>query len=135
MSIISPTGKKTIRIDSAGSGKFGAPRGSRKHSGIDLEVEPGQPIMAPMKCLIKRKAIPYADTPYYSGVLLIDGPVQIKLFYFDPDLSKIGSMVEQGEVIGVAQDISERYGPQMIPHLHMEMRVYGVLVDPEQFLA
>jgi len=116
-----------------GSGRFGTIRTGHRHEGIDLEVVPGQGIIAPVKCFVVRRALPYIDDEF-QGLLLRDGPIEFKIFYFTPDIQKIRQEVDKGEPIGVAQDISLRYGPQMTPHVHLEMRVYGVLVDPEKFL-
>ena len=50
----------------------------------------------------------------------------IKMVYFQPDRSLIGKRVVQGEVIGTARDIAEKY-PGITPHVHLEISA----VNPE----
>ena len=58
MLFISPTGKG-IRNDSKGLGHHGAPRGHRKHNGVDLMCDPGQDILMPVDGFIARMSMPY----------------------------------------------------------------------------
>ncbi len=47
LKITSPTGLG-IRNDPAGSGHYGAPRGRRKHNGLDFLCVPGQTVVCPI---------------------------------------------------------------------------------------
>jgi hypothetical protein len=38
--------------------------------------------------------------------------------------------LERGDYIGVAQDISEKYGKPMIPHIHLGVRRNAEWIDP-----
>jgi len=53
---------------------------------------------------------------------------KIKMYYFLPSV-KPGESVVVGEKIGTAQNIANKYGGDMIPHVHLEI----VSIDPELF--
>jgi murein DD-endopeptidase MepM/ murein hydrolase activator NlpD len=128
--MISPTGEG-IRSDRAGDGHYGARRGAKTHKGVDYICIPEQPIKAPISGRIVREARPYA-TGDYSGVVIQNKHYAIKMFYLDPVRDLIGEDVEQGAVIGTAQDISKRYAGQgMTPHIHLEIDH----VNPEIFVC
>jgi len=131
-----PTGKG-IRSDAGGNGHYGAPRSKTvhgvkvryEHKGTDYECEPGQDITAPMTCDVERESWPYADGEY-GGLQLKGKRLILKVWYFEPDRSLIGKIVQIGDVIGKAQDISKRYpGTGVTPHVHVEV----VRCDPEIF--
>jgi murein DD-endopeptidase MepM/ murein hydrolase activator NlpD len=117
--MINPTGRE-IRFDSKGSGAFGASRGSRMHKGTDYLCSPGQDVYSPISGHVMRVAYPYADDPNYSGILIQSENIGIKMFYFEPFLHLVKQRVNAGDVIGVAQDISKKYGGDMKPHIHLE---------------
>ena len=121
--LISPTGKSVRLMDSFGSGLFNAPRGKEKHNGIDFICEPGQVIVSPVDGIVIRQAFPYSDKNY-SGVLLGNDSLSLKMFYFIPDKKILGKRVKQGDRLGIAQDISKRYSSKdrkMIPHIHLQI--------------
>ena len=129
MKIVNPTGRG-IRNDSVGSGRYGAKRGSRRHQGIDFCCAPGQEVKAPVAGVVTRVAFPYAGDRKYLGLELQGEHCKAKLFYCRPkSWNIIGKRVAAGEVIGIAQDVSDKYGPDCIPHVHLEM-----VVDPALFL-
>ncbi len=116
--ITSPTGMG-IRNDPAGSGHYGAPRGKRRHNGIDFVCVPGQTVKCPIKIgKVMRVARPYVSGSY-SGLYIHNQNLAIKIFYIDPWPGIMGEVVQRGEPIGIAQDISERYGGEMKPHVHL----------------
>lgn len=118
--MLNPTGR-TIRMDSKGSGKFNAPRGSgRKHDGIDLVVKPGQAILAPIDGIISRRVTAYPNENYF-GVEIEGRRIIIMLLYLRPLKGIIGSHVQKGDIIGNAQDISRRYNEGMTPHIHFRV--------------
>ena len=125
--MISPTGKG-VRSDSWGDGHYGAPRGDRTHKGTDYICIPGQPVYSPITGTALRVAKPY-DGPY-SGIMIQGKHVAVKLFYLLPTFDLIGKPVKQGQPLGIAQDISLKYSPDMIPHIHLEIDS----LDPEIFV-
>ena len=126
--MISPTGKG-IRSDAKGDGHYGSSRGGRIHEGSDYECEPGQPVYAPISGHIVREARPYANEEY-SGLVIQGENMCVKLFYLSPYRGNIGKYVEQGDVIGKAQDISMKYGSPMVPHVHLQIEH----INPDIFI-
>ncbi|MCK5602603.1 M23 family metallopeptidase [Candidatus Pacearchaeota archaeon] len=119
--MISPTGKSTVRSDSKGSGLYGARRGGSRHKGTDYVCVPGQPVVAPISGVVVRKAKPY-EGEEYSGVVIQGENMRIKMFYLQPLHGLIGTRVEQGQLVGCAQDISGKYGKnEMMPHIHLQI--------------
>ena len=116
--ITSPTGLG-IRSDPAGDGHYGAPRGRRKHDGLDFLCKPGQTVRCPIEAgKVIREARPYARGTY-SGLLIQNKHLAIKIFYLDPWPGVIGKIVQRGEPIGIAQDVSEKYQGGMEAHIHL----------------
>ncbi len=128
-------GPLAIRGDDRwGSGAFGAPRGERTHRGIDLVVTPGETVYSPIDGEVVREACPYEDDPGLSG-LLIQGTgrwagFEVKMFYLK---GSWGRPVEAGAPLGEAQDLKARY-PGITPHVHLEIRRDGQVLDPSGFL-
>lgn len=118
MKFVNPTGKG-IRNDSKGLGHHGAPRGHRRHDGVDFRCEPGQSILMPVDGIIARISLPYKDDLKWQGVHIVNSRVEIKMWYFHPT-GEIGEEYKAGEVIGVAQNIGEKYEGVM-PHIHLRI--------------
>ena len=117
-----------IRSDAMGDGHFGSRRGSRTHRGTDYNTHLDDPVVSPINGLVVRKAS--ASGGPYSGLLIRNSEMEVKMFYFEPDFYLIGSYVAEGDVIGRAQDISKKYGPKMKPHIHLQVKRMEY-VDPE----
>ena len=131
--MISPTGHGIRHSDKWGSGLFGAPRGDRRHKGVDFIVSPiGQIIVAPCAGHVVRIKRPYANPvngTLFSGLLIRASDFEYTLFYFEPLNEVMRTRVEEGQLLGHAQDISLKY-PQMIPHIHMQFDS----INPELFI-
>ncbi len=121
-----PTGK-AIRNDSKGQGHYGARRGRRLHKGTDYLSGKGDPVFAPISGVIARRVQVYADDTRWVGVEITGERVTVKLFYVVIAPFTVGTTVDCGDVIGVSQDISEKYGDEMLPHVHLEI----TNLDPE----
>jgi hypothetical protein len=119
VTFLNPTGGK-IRVDSEGDGHHGAPRGSRRHKGVDFECCPNQKVLMPITGRIARLSYPYANDLYWKGVLIYTQRMQIKLWYFQPMPGRVGNHFQAGDIIGHAQDISKKY-PGMDPHVHLRV--------------
>ena len=134
MILYNPTGGK-IRSDSGGDGHFGAPRGGRKHEGLDFECDPGQTVRAviPGKLV---NAYPYAGDTFYTGCRIWGKDWMAKMFYFVPFPRLVNENVLAGEAIGIAQDISQKYGGEMKPHVHVGLYSLNPtkMVNPENYL-
>jgi murein DD-endopeptidase MepM/ murein hydrolase activator NlpD len=134
MILHNPTGLG-IRSDPGGDGHFGASRGNRKHEGLDFLCAPGQIVRAviPGKLV---SAYPYAGDVIFAGCRLWGKDFMAKMFYFIPHKHLINEDVLAGEEIGIAQDISAKYGGGMLPHLHVGLYKLNptLLVNPEDYL-
>ncbi len=129
MNLINPTGKG-VRSDAFGIGDYGARRRKTdgryySHKGIDFICEPGQRVYAPAEAVFERIAYPYSYSQEYSGALFVGKRMSYKLFYIKPTI-KTGAEVKQGQVVGIAQDISAHYdedsaGNKVVPHVHFEI--------------
>ena len=124
--MISPTGSLEIRNDKLGAGYYGASRKSstgRKysHKGVDLVISLGNGVIAPFDGATIRRVRPYEDENY-NGILIINHTYECTILYFEPN-RLIEEWVQQGQVIGYAQDISKRFEryADMKPHLHIEV--------------
>ena len=126
-----PTGKG-IRNDRAGGGFFGAPRRKHtdgglivyRHQGVDLLCNIGQEITAPCTGRMSRVVSPYRHGQF-RGVEIQAKRATIKLMYLEPNYKLLGKIVRQGQVIGIAQDITEKYPDSgMLPHIHIEVTNY-----------
>ena len=119
--MISSTGKG-IRKDPAGDGRFRAKRGNRLHKGVDDLCTPGQWVVSPITGRVTREARPYAKSDL-SGLEIMNADMTVLLFYLEPLPGIIGSIVNEGDHIGQAQDVSQYYkNPKMLPHIHREIR-------------
>lgn len=127
---ISPSGSLEVRSDPSGDGQFGAKRGTRKHNGVDLVVWPGQYVVAPTDCIFERLSNPYASDPRWHGLKLIANPYEVFIWYIVPYWFRRREHVRAGEQIGIAQDIVEKYGFPMTPHIHWGVKEDGVWIDP-----
>jgi hypothetical protein len=128
--MISPTGKGIRGADAQGSGEYGAPRGGgKKHNGVDFVCKPGQGIVSPITGHVVREAKPYTDGPF-SGLVIENDKIRIMMFYIQPDLNLIGKgEIEKGRLIGIAQNIAEKY-PGITPHIHLRIE----RIDPTLLL-
>jgi len=117
--MINPTGLK-IRYDAMGSGYYGARRGTRRHKGEDRLVMPGSYVYAPICGKVIKFNDAYGDGEY-KGITIQGDNLTVKLLYLEPTKILLYRFVEQGEHIGIAQDISLKYGKEMKPHIHIEV--------------
>ena len=128
----SPTGNTEIRVDSMGSGYYQARRGGRLHAGVDYTTRPGDHVVAPISGRVVRIARPYEDQPF-EGLVIRSPAMTIKMYYFKPLEDIMGQQVTEGMVIGHAQDIRTLHGPDMIPHIHLEIR--NVSMNPADWIS
>lgn len=123
-----------LREDTAGSGRFGSPRGSRKHAGYDRLCTVGQDVIAPMGGKMVR-SYPYAGDKFYTGCAIWGEDFMVKMWYFEPIEALLFSVIEPGQIIGKAQAISQKYGGGMLDHVHLGL--WGlhptILLNPELY--
>ena len=109
---------------------WGEDRGDHYHSGIDIAAGSGSPIYASCKGTIAYRG-------WYSGYgncidIRHEGGWVTRYAHQSAFASGlgVGSSVVRGQVIGYVGSTGNSTGP----HLHFEVRVQGVKVDPELYL-
>ena len=127
----------SIRSDSFGNGAYLSPRGKRLHQGVDFETPIADtPFFSDVSGEVIRIGYPYAKTGPKSEYRLIeirmDAQTKIKYMYLSPTVLQ-GERIERGEVIGHVQDLNKIY-PGITNHVHFEVWVEGMHVDPLQWL-
>ncbi len=138
-----------LRIsDCHGEGHWQAPRGSRKHKGIDLCAYPGTKIRAIRSGKATKIGFPYSQDidntlppdELYKAVqksrmryvqITVDDSLY-RYFYLNP-LVEVGDTVEKGQVIGEVQDLMSIY-KGMLNHVHFEVKYHGKHINPMPFL-
>ena len=132
----SPVSEPQIRVDPHGDGHFLAPRSDWKkedqrfHRGLDLVVVPNEIIMSPIAGKVVRMAFPYAGDTKWKGLFIKGRYHWVKIFYIQPMDYLVETQVFAGEVIGVAQDIRDKYDGGMLPHIHL-----AVMIPPMESLS
>lgn len=102
-------------------------RWGRLHQGIDIGAPPGQPIVA-----AAGGTVFFAGTMGGYGLLTLidhhDG--RVTAYAHQTSFAVTGGSVSRGQVIGYVGSTGFSTGP----HLHFEVRVNGVAVDPMPYL-
>ena len=125
-------------IDAEGAGGFRAPRGSHWHEGLDVKAKPDDAAISPIDGKIERLSYPYGNTgPHSMRSVHIKGQgrhqgIRVKLYYVNPSVV-VNNRVQQGEVLGLAQNIAKYHNAEdtMENHIHMEV---WLAVDPGPML-
>jgi murein DD-endopeptidase MepM/ murein hydrolase activator NlpD len=122
-----------IRNDNRGDGIFGADRsGSRFHQGIDLLAEVETPVFASRQGIV----ITAEKNHGMGNFVKIKHSQDIVTLY--GHLSKIyvskNQFVRQGEIIGCVGKTGNANYPDILPHLHFEVRKNGAYQDPLEYL-
>ena len=116
--------------DPEGSGAFASKRGAKKHKGTDYAFAPGEEVKSPIEGVVTRLGWAYKDAPYrLIEILSHSGALLWRFLYVRPAV-KAGDEILEGQTIGTAQKISDRYGKKMTDHVHVEVNV-----DIEQLLG
>ena len=128
------SGELPVRYDFRGNGNFGARRnGHRRHQGLDILAPLGTPVIAAkggmaVSCENKKGMGKFIRIKHKNGLMTIYG-----------HLSKICikpvQMVRQGQIIGEVGNTGNARYNGITPHLHFEVRQYGVAVDPKEYLC
>ncbi|HJS32085.1 MAG TPA: M23 family peptidase [Alphaproteobacteria bacterium] len=122
------------RRDAYGAGGFGASRdgGRRRHLGIDLVANPGEPIVSPASGALV-VFDPYRSLAAKRGrlsaiQLVTDDGFVVRLLYVEAvaPLRASGARVAVGQAIGVADNLSKIYPPTaagpMTNHVHLDIQ-------------
>jgi murein DD-endopeptidase MepM/ murein hydrolase activator NlpD len=101
---------------------------SSYHAGQDFSVPPDIPVVAPGDAVVA-----LAEPLIVRGNAVIlnhGGGVYTGYWHLNEIKVTPGQMVKQGEVLGLVGNTGLSTGA----HLHWEMRIFGIAVDPMQFL-
>jgi len=132
--MINPTGGN-VRNDLHGQGYFGAPREKiengkvkrYRHRGRDYVCIPGQEVYIPFTAIPIRRKSPCED---YHGILFRGRGIIGTLFYVQTKDDIINKELREGDVIGIAEDISLKW-PGVLPHVHFQIDK----IDPELLIS
>lgn len=114
--------------DKHGSGKYGAPRGKRKHRGVDYAfgVCPG------ITGMVTKIGWVYYNWNYRYVEVTDKNGYRHRYFYIEPKVSK-GERVNVMTLIGIHQDLGQRY-PGITPHIHKEIIAPdGTYINPAEY--
>ena len=128
----------TRGTDKWGSGAYRASRGDRKHNGIDIACYAGSVILSPHYGTVSKIGYPYDPNDPKKGHLRYvqvteRGGFLCRYFYVLPDV-KVGDQIMTGDELGVAQGLSNIY-EGITDHIHYEVKLNGVFVNPDEYLA
>lgn len=98
----------------------------RRHSGIDIAVPEGLPVISPISGRVVFADYDVGWPSYGNLVIICNGPVCVYLAH----LSQIGVAAGQEISAGATVGLSGNTGTSTGPHVHYEVRVSGVPVDP-----
>ncbi len=109
---------------------FGAPRGGRRHSGVDIRAARGAPVLAARDGIVVFSG---ASGNGYGRVVVIDHEDGFQTVYAhnDRELVEAGRRVRAGEPIALVG----RTGNATADHLHFEIRRERAPVDPRPYLG
>lgn len=136
------------KCDPQGCGHYGAPRGRRKHKGVDLASDIGDPVQLGFGGEVTKVGWPYADQskshiryvavkPDCQDVLSclynVVGVWAFRVFYVAPNV-KVGDIVSSDTIIGHTQDLVSIYSG-ITNHVHVELYFNNKnYVNPALFL-
>jgi murein DD-endopeptidase MepM/ murein hydrolase activator NlpD len=114
---------------------FGEKRGEKEHSGVDLAVPSGTPIKSPLDGKILTAEFRESAC---GGTIQIDHGNGYISRYCHCSSIKVnpGQTVKQGQVVGLSGGGKGEIGAGSStgPHVHMELKVNGQLVDPLKYI-
>jgi len=98
------------------------------HKGLDVVARRGTPIIAPADGVVSFVG-PYGT--YGNAVMVFHGYGISTLYaHTDDDLVRIGQKVRRGDVLATVGST----GRSTAPHLHYELILHGVRVDPKKYI-
>jgi murein DD-endopeptidase MepM/ murein hydrolase activator NlpD len=108
--------------------RFGK-RGNEVHDGIDLAAPAGTPV----RTAAHGRVLFAAEQRGYGLLLIIEHEAGLVTLYAHNEALKVkeGQKVEDGEVVATVGESGHTTGP----HLHFEVRVNGIPVDPMLYLG
>lgn len=125
-----PTRRPAVGYPTSGFGVRRSPYGDRDkmHEGLDIANMSGTPIKATANGAVKHAGL----KPGYGKLVVIDHGYGMETWYGHASkvLVKLGQKVKRGESIGLIGNSGRSTGP----HVHYEVRVNGIPVDPLPYI-
>ncbi len=131
--LMTEPGVALIRSDVIGKGYFGASRNNnRTHKGIDLYSPMGQPVLASKS---GRVAFAGVDKGYgnYVEIRHPDG-LLTRYAHLSSMSVQTGEWLSKGQVLGAIGNTGNANDPQVIPHVHFEIRYKNHAMNPSDKL-
>ena len=115
--------------DAHGAGYWHAPRGSRKHKGVDYAIG----VMPGIDGTVSKIGYVYSNDFFHRYIEIKDSKkYRHRYFYVQPQVS-LGDSINRDEVIGTVQELGSRY-PKITPHVHVGIyNPEGVKINPEEY--
>lgn len=99
-----------------------------QHKGLDIAADPGAPIHAPASGIVTAATL---DSGYGKVITVDHGHgIVTRYGHCSQMYVKAGQKVKRGDVIGAVGNTGRSTGP----HLHYEVRLQGVPVNPERYI-
>ena len=100
----------------------------RFHSGLDIAAEVGSPVIAPSDGYVRFSG---REGDYGIVVIIDHGKgITTKFGHLERALCSIGDKVKREDVIGLVGNTGRTTGP----HLHYEILINGIPVDPKKYI-
>lgn len=98
------------------------------HKGLDISARIGTPVQAPAKGVVVFAAV---DGAYGNSVVIQHGAgISTRYAHMQRIALKEGQTVKRGDLVGTVGNTGRSSGP----HLHYEVRLNGVNVDPMRYI-
>jgi LysM repeat protein len=104
------------------------PRWGRMHSGLDLDLETGDPVMAAFEGMVRISQY----HPSYGNVVVLRHNNGLETVYAHLSARHVipGDHLEAGDILGLGGNTGRSYGA----HLHFEIRYKGQAIDPNYII-
>ncbi len=120
--------------DPTGHGYYGAKRGNRKHKGVDVVSVKGEKVFSMTHGVVTKIGYPYSVNLNFRYIEVANDEYRIRYMYVEPTI-ELKDRIFEGDKIGLAQDISSYWNPNMINHIHIETYKNGLLTDSEPLIT
>lgn len=126
-----------VRTDSWGDGNYGAPRGDRKHRGIDYACQQGSKVLAIRGGKVTKIGYPYNPSDMDKGWLRYVQVTDVfghhvRYFYVEPTIW-LHTVLKAGEEIGTTQNLNGAY-KGITNHVHLEVKLSsGEYINPNEY--
>ena len=105
--------------DAQGSGAYGAPRGARKHNGVDYAAKPGTLVYSAVSGTVTRLGYPYKNNRELRLIEIEDAHDSlIRYMYVLPKVTKL-MLINPGDLLGTVQRLPYKGITQ---HVHVDVR-------------